>query len=317
MTLRGVFAAAAALALALAGLPVFFPSPALAGEEPVSTVEHRALVARISPGHYRRGRGTPAEFITSQLGNFHPVVRAIHWLVPERARRDYFDFGANDDGAREVIARFMQDAQRGWDWRARRREITLPRLDPDVPDWSRAAVFTGEIPLDRDDAAPAGRTVWRVAHDGAFFRWRVDVADADIQSVRPRPYEADSVECFIKDDPLLGRYWEIVAGPDGGVFSASHQYSRVSGLRATQVDAGPSRMDVRATAIPGGYRIEGAFPFSALSRTERSLPYPGARLEFMLVRTDARDSGGVDKSAPVPLLYDGHNLFGYVTAVLE
>lgn len=285
----------------------------------VSTPEHRALVAQISPGHYRRGKDTPAEFVTSQLAHFHPVVRAIHWLLPERMRRDYFDFGANDVAARELIERFRADAERGWAWKAPRREIALPflpRLAEREADWEKALTFRGEIPLDRDDLAPSGETVWRVAHDGEYFRWRVDVRDADLRYARPRPYKADSIECFIKSDPRLGQYWEVVVGPDGALFTASHQLSRESGLRSTEQWIAPERLAVSGAPIPGGYRVEGAFPFCALARTDGSLPFAGARLEFMLVRTDAKGDD-VAKSAPTPLLYDGHNVFGYLTAILE
>lgn len=48
----------------------------------------------ISPGYYYRGKGTPAEFITSQLGYNNNIVKALNLLIPERLDRgDYLPEG--------------------------------------------------------------------------------------------------------------------------------------------------------------------------------------------------------------------------------
>ncbi|UKI32073.1 MAG: hypothetical protein L6W00_00060 [Lentisphaeria bacterium] len=70
----------------------------------MSLPEDRELVQSVSPEFYHRGKGTPAEFITSGLGYYNEVIRAIHRLIPERMRRDYFRGAATLDDAREKSA---------------------------------------------------------------------------------------------------------------------------------------------------------------------------------------------------------------------
>ena len=107
MNRRLLFPTAALLFLAAAG----------AEELPMSLPEDRELVQSVSPEFYHRGKGTPAEFITSGLGYYNEVIRAIHRLIPERMRRDYFRGAATLDDAREKVRAFRENAIRGFAWK--------------------------------------------------------------------------------------------------------------------------------------------------------------------------------------------------------
>lgn len=278
--------------------------------------EDQVLIDEISPNYYFRGKGTPAEYVTSQLGYFHPVVRAMHFLSRKRLIRDSFTFGTTPEAARKVIETFQNDAKRGWEWSEKRREVVIPRSPDGKPDWKNALTFRGEIPLDTAGREPEGGTVWQVTADGNFLYFKIKVEDADVHIDPVRPFDADSIEIFIKGDTELLFYWELVASAGGPDFAGTHQFSPVLGIRAYYADARPDRMFLKGEKTQNGFSVECRFPFFALPRLDRALPFEGAKIEFMFVRTDGL-GGKVTKSAPVPLLYDGHNLFGYIIGTLE
>lgn len=294
---------------------LFFSVAAGAEELPMSLPEDRELVQSVSPGFYHRGKGTPAEFITSGLGYYNEVIRAIHRLIPERMRRDYFRGAATLDDARETVRTFRENALRGFAWKEPRRRVTIPRVKNPADRWSGALVLRGEIPLDTPGTA-TGNALWMVSYDDQYLYLRAEVEDAGIQLNSKRPYEADSIEFFLRGSRRLTSYWEIVAAPEVPPFVGLHFFSRTLGLHVTQFDARPSALQITSGRTPGGFFAECAFPFAAFHRLDRPLPFSGGVLEFMFVRTDLQP-GGVRKTAPVPLLYDGHNLFGYLIGVLE
>lgn len=293
-----------------------FAAGLFAEDLPMSLPEDRELVRSVSPGFYHRGKGTPAEFVTSQLGYYNEVVRAIHRLIPERMRRDYYQTeAATLESARRTVKRYRDDSIRGFEWKEPRRCVVIPRVREAGNKWSAALILHGEIPLDTPGRA-SGDTVWKICYDEQFLYLRADVADADIRVNPVRPYEADSIEFFIRGSRKLWNYWEIVAAPGVPPVVAVHVFSPVFGQRLTQFGIRPEALRITSGRTVRGFFAECTFPFSALPRLDRHLPYSGGELEFMFVRTDLRN-GRIHKSSPVPLLYDGHNVFGYMIGVLE
>ena len=270
------------------------------------------LGCSISPGYYYRGKGTPAEFITSQLGYNNDIVKALNLLIPERLDRgDYLPEGSSKKGAREIVRKFREEADRGFAWKTPRMKMRIPRSSS----WERTALLHGEVPLDTV-AKPQGRTLWKLRYNEQFLYAKAEVVDDDLRLDHIRPYNADSVELFVKYDPNLFGYWEMVASPGVSPFSSRHSFSPVMGLRVTQQNVFPVGSVIKARKTEKGYEAEFRLPFSALARLDGALPRSGAVLELMFVRTDLGHSG-YRKTAPVPLLYDGHNIFGYIQAELE
>ena len=294
---------------------LLFPAAAGAEELPMSLPEDRELVQSVRPEFYHRGKGTPAEFITSGLGYYNEVIRAIHRLIPERMRRDYFRGAATLDDAREKVRAFRENAIRGFAWQEPRRRVTIPRVKNPADRWSSALVLRGEIPLDTPGKA-TGNAVWMVCYDNQYLHLRAEVDDTELQLNSKRPYEADSIEIFLRGSRRLTSYWEIVAAPEVPPLVGFHLFSRTLGLHVSQFDARPRALRITSGRTPCGFFAECAFPFVALHRLDRPLPFSGGELEFIFVRTDLQPEG-VRKTAPVPLLYDGHNIFGYLIGILE
>lgn len=269
------------------------------------------LVRSISPGYYRQGKGTPAEYITGQLGFMNDIVKALNILMPERLDRgDYLPGGRSVSGARDLVRAFKADADRGFAWKTPRKEVVIPCSSS----WDQSLVLKGEVPLD-SETAPCGDTLWQLRYDRNFLYAKVTVTDTDSHFRKERAYEADSIELFIKDDPQLDEYWELVAAPGAAPFTSRHFRPAAQGARLSQHKKFPKGLLVQSAASKDGFTAEFRFPFFALARLDRALPFDGAELELMLVRTNL-DHGKYTKSAPVPLLYDGHNLFGFIRATL-
>lgn len=261
--------------------------------------------------YYKKGKGTPAEYITGQLGFMNDVVKALNILMPERLDRgDYLPDGSSVSGARKLVRAFKADAERGLAWKTPRKTIVIPYSTT----WEKALVLKGEVPLD-SETAPRGDTLWQLRYDQDFLYAKITVTDHDRHFRKIRPYEADSIELFIKDDPHLDGYWELVMAPGAEPFSSRHVRTAAQGTRLTQAKKFPRGIRLHSEVTPNGFTAEFRFPFFALTRMDRALPFDGAELELMLVRTNL-DHGKYTKSAPVPLLYDGHNLFGYMQAKL-
>ena len=75
---------------------------------------------------------------------------------------------------------------------------------------------------------------------------------------------------------------------------------------------------LRAASIENGkLNYEMAIPLAALygEWNLRGIR-PGDEFEFMPIRCD-RNASGFRKTTPVPLLYDGHNIYGYIRGVFQ
>lgn len=288
-----------------------------------SQADDRALVATISPSFYYRGKGTPAEFITNTLGAGQPK-KAIYLLMPERFSREYIDFDYSREGARKIIAGYIKDAERGFSWPEKKRETVIPAtavkpvIDGNIGtgEWSSAQVFKGEIPLDAAGVAPSGNTLWRVMYDREYLYFCAEVVDRDIRcDVAKFLFNGDSLEIFVLPDKEMQTYWEVILAPDGREFIAWHMVNPFGGHNSRN-NIRPEKLQTAIKRTSDGFAVEAAIPFSALPTLGKSLPAAGATVYFMMVRTN-RDGDHYSRSAPVPLLYDGHNIFGYIRGTLQ
>ena len=144
---------------------------------------------------------------------------------------------------------------------------------------------------------------------------RLATAGAKIFAGHAATHLPDSAELFLLPEETLNSYWEVIVSPPSNRYTAWHTLGKY-GLRSSFPTA-PRNLKTASRRTPRGYCVEIAFPFSALPSLSESLPYPGAVLHLMACRTDLQDGGNLIFSAPVPLLYGGHNIYGYIKAVLQ
>lgn len=287
-----------------------------------ATAEDRAMVAAVCPSYYERGKGTAAEFVTNTLSAGIPK-RAVYLLLPERFEKEYTNFGCSKEAARQVIGQFKTDADRGFRWTVKNREIIIPiAIRPPVIDgelsqdeWTGAAKLQGEMLLDDGDAVPSGNTVWQVMYDREYLYFSVFFPDRDIRTGDKEIYHGDSLEMFVMPDRLMRTYWEVILSPDGRRFTAWHMASDHGGFTSRR-NIRPEKLRTAVKKYPEGFAAEIAFPFSALPTLGKSLPFSGATVDFMMVRTNL-DGGVIRRTVPVPLLYDGHNFAGYIRGNLK
>lgn len=123
----------------------------------------------------------------------------------------------------------------------------------------------------------------------------------------------DAAEIFLLSDPRIPCYREIVINGSGCVLSALHTKRRGEIYLNCRREA-PERISTAAGSDPqGGWCFEAAVPFAELPGYFRgNPPRSGEELRLALVRT--RDGGFF---SAFPLLYSGHNLYGYAAAKLE
>lgn len=288
----------------------------------VGSEEDRRMISILAPAYYLRGKGSPAEFITNNL-SAGEAKRAIYYLQPERLRREYFSFGDSPEAARKVLRKFVADAERGFMWKREnltvelRRTGKVPEIDGIIApgEWAAAGVLYGEVPLDIDGEAK-GATRWMCMYDERFLYLAAVIPDDDIVNDESIIYNGDSVEFFIMPDLDMRGYWEFIVSPGNRAFSAWHLANDHGGFISRR-DVRPRSALIAGKPHAGGYAVELALPFSALPvLAEQALPYDGAVIRIMMLRTDM-SHGKYRKSAPVPLLYDGHNFAGYINAVLK
>lgn len=305
------------LLLFAAALLGAFPSPGYTPEE-----EALARELAADPGIRDRARGTPAEFMANQRG----------WM--EDGARALLDGSASPERKARIVAlysRILRDIRRGLDWKEPRRQVEIPhlpqalRIDGAIApgEWAGALLFEGEYPLDGTRKLPGTATRWRVGWHGEMFCVAAEFRDPEVTSYDYTGFEpgetpmylGDALELFLRpteDSPL---YYEFLVNPSGKLWALAHvndprgSWIRIADRRATGARAAAER-------TPEGFRVELAVPLAELCGPGlRRSPGAGDTFTFMMVRTD-RTSGVYRRAVPVPLLYEGHNIFGYIRARL-
>lgn len=306
-----VLAAAAALLL--------FPGCRGGGESFTAAEEREALRIANDPTVYERGKGTAAEFITNKC--YHPgITCSIVRSGP--GRRDYAE-------CVRKVAGFAADMERGFAWREPRRRIRIPelaaapRLDgvPETDEWHGALTFHGEYPLDatRKNEEPS---IWRFGHRegvlyiAAEFRDHTPEVRRGLSQKSPEPlYTGDSLELFLRPDNRHPCYYELLVNPAGELWTMRHAAKETGSWRILD-ESFDSDLRAATCIAPEGYSIELAVPLERLyAASPGETIRPGAEFSLMPVRTDRSGTQWL-RSVPVPLLYDGHNLFGYMVAEL-
>lgn len=265
--------------------------------------------------------GTPSEYAVRTAKNW--FMRCAFYRLDGSAVRPAVERQCRSDAeARKRIRMLSEDVRRGRNWKLPQPELVVPfagavRIDGIISpeEYTRSVRLEGEIPVNEQTVKAGGGHRWYFAWDNRFFYFAAEISDQDIQLRKERPYEADSVELFLLPEPSLNSYWEIVVSPSGERFCAWHTLGKY-GLRSSFFIE-PGSLKTAARRSGSGYCVEIAFPFSALPSLSKQLPYNGATVFLMTCRTDWQKNGGVAITAPVPLLYGGHNIYGYIKVTLK
>lgn len=289
-----------------------------------ATPEARDLaLARSIRGVYRTlPEDSPARYAADQIASrfwYSLELGRLEGTIPATARQL--------EEARARLGEIRDELDRGRRWTIRPPRWRIPYLAvPPVIDgkwsgaeWEKALEIHAEYPLNSTQACTlSGR--WRVGYDrknlyiSARFpekiRQTYPVSDA---SGAPQPWDGDAVEIFLLTDPRLPCYREIVINGSGCVLSALHTKRRGEIYLNFRREP-PERIPAAAGSDPqGGWYFEAAVPFAELPGYFRgNPPRSGEELRLALVRTR---NGGFFSA--FPLLYSGHNLYGYATAELE
>ena len=264
---------------------------------------------------FQARRGSPAEYMAKSVKFGYNRIRLAtltgNWSPCSPAQ------------LRDLLGDLLRDIRIGRSWKCELQPVTVPYVSrPPVingtmekQEWKNALSFHGAYLLNSslwlDD-----RSTWEIMYDNEFLYFAADFFDAHIVNNSPqKPYNDDSLELFIMPDKRLNTYIEMVFSPDGGRYTKWCGQTRQSPFEIEEFH--PVRLESAVKKRPDGFSIEGKIGFSELpGYLLGNPPRPGQFLNFMMVRTN-RDSGDdYRRSTPVPFLYDGHNIFGYLTAVL-
>ena len=188
--------------------------------------------------------------------------------------------------------------------------------DLDSPAWAQALSFNGEFPLETTEMKDSG-IKWKIMWDEDFLYAAAALPDQSIKSIeygksQLGPWNADCLELFVMPSLRLKAYWEIVVNPAGNVFRGLHSNSRNGGFSPGPMEP-LEGLRASVKVLKDSYVVEIAVPFHEMPNYMLgNKPEPGQTVYFTMVRTDDGR-----KSSLRPLLYDGHNVFGYILGSLE
>ena len=282
----------------------------LAGCTADFTPEDEALALRVAndPSFYQSGRGTPAEFMTNKCEYDGITCRTVR----NGPGDDYVYCAAK-------LAGIYRDAQLGFAWTEPQPRWNLPELAAapridglvSAAEWSGARLCSGEFPLSETIRREHAPSRWYFGvRNGTFYAAAV-FADREITVFRdraqgtPEPlYLADCFELFLRPDLRSREYYEILVNPEGAFWCMRQKFRETGSWDTLDADCNPG-ITAAARRIPGGWSVEAAVSLTAVKA--------GAEFSFVAVRIDS-DGGELRRSAPVPILYDGHNVFGHIVA---
>ena len=280
-----------------------------------------ALAARMSDELYRQGKGTPAEFASNQLASHEAWVYKRILLGRYKA-----DDKPAQQVARTYATTLLADIDHGLAWPQRERpSLDLPHIAhaPTIDgvlnedEWRGALTLHGEYLLGHLEPHAAS-TLWQLCWDEQYLYVAGRFADARITSIpfvaeqQRYPWDGDVCELFVLPDRRLKAYWEVVVSPDASVVDGLHLNNSAGGW-VPGLDETLRGLRVATARTVDGYAVEMAVPFGELPGYMRdNRPHAGETIELTAIRID----DGV-RSACAPLLYDGHNIFGYARCTLR
>lgn len=278
--------------------------------------QDRLLADSFTRQLYDMGKGTPWEYAGNRIGSRDTYISKrilTRQFIP--ATPDVYV------SSQDNMLRLKEDIQRGKNWPFKQSiQVELPFLNSDKdlwPDWTKALEFKGEYPIGEVGIIQPD-TSWMVGWDYNYLFVKAEFHDHNIVSVSDNPerntsiWHGDALEIFVRSEPRLRCYWEIVINPNGEVYDGIQQNNRWGGFIGNPDDS-MNYLEKRIEIFEYGYSIELAIPWKELpGYMKGNRPNKGDRITFMLIRCD-----NGKQSSCVPLLYGGHNIFGYINAILK
>ena len=133
----------------------------------------------------------------------------------------------------------------------------------------------------------------------------------------PGPYmysnsgSGDAFEVFIRPDLKKPFYVEVQVNADGMIWPLLHKLEPVGSWQVVNSEITDHSIAAKASRTGDGFLLELRIPFKLL---------PGLDLNhfsFMLLRTHRDRKGNCWSSAVCPLLYNAHNVYGFIPARIK
>ncbi len=294
---------------------------ALLGASCVGThPDDAALAAKVNRELFLKGKNTPAEYATDKIGS-HPT------FVSKRILGGELTSGKDGtrEGARAAMNELLADIDKGFNWPVKvppqfdlPHATAKPVIDGELGDgaWKDALTFTGEYPLSSMEKSEYA-IVWKLMWDEDYLYAGAVIPDASIVSVdfdevnKKYPWDADVLELFVMPERRPKSYWEVVVNPGNKIVDGLHTYNLVAWPNGLAEDM--RGLVTKTKLSPDSYTVEAALPFKEMpGYTRGNQPKVGESLYLVMVRiNDGR------RMAFIPLLYDGHNIFGYPQFTLK
>lgn len=287
---------------------------AASGQGSGLSTEDQVLAQRIAadadPDLYQQGKGSAAEFISNRFY----TLRSARWTVRDRKERNNIPY----PNAVKHLAEFHRLLEEGKNWKVQSPPVCIPFFRvPPVPDgliseaeWAEALKFAGEYRI--GDSAPDSERCdsrWLAGRYENDLYIGAEFSDEDLHPLsgtsfdEPEPiYQGDCLEIFIRPDVEALYYREYLVNPQGKHWSLHHKASPFGQWDVLNPAADDS-IAVGCTTTSRGFRIEVKIP----------LDVPEAKCwSLIMVRCNRDKAGSFHYSTPVPLLYDPHNIYGYM-----
>ena len=286
-----------------------------------TTPEDVALANKATDELYLKGKNTPAECATDKL-NSHPAWVYKRILLGKYKRGDEEALNT----ARTYMNELFSDIDKGFNWPVKEQQkfdlpyaYKKPALDGTLEGngWNGALTFHGEYPpgsLKKNDAP----SVWKICWDEEFLYFGARFQDTDLKQIdydpvnKKFPWDGDALEIFVLPDRRLKAYWEVIVNPGNKVVDWLH-LNNSYGYWVIGTDDKIHGLKTSTKITKDGFLVEAAIPFRELPGYMRgNPPKAGESINLVMVRTN-----NGRQSVIVPLLYDGHNIFGYPEFTLK
>ena len=213
----------------------------------------------------------------------------------------------------------------GQNWPIKKREeFSIPYApkapelngNPDSSEWQPGLQFKNEYKLNELTQIASG-IKWQLLWDKKYLYISISIPDDKLVSIKYNreqnkyPWDGDCIEIFIMPSLRLKTYWEIVVNPDGHLVDGLH-CSKKSGYVVSRLEEDMNGLKIFTKKVAGGFVVQLKIPFTELPNYMLgNKPVSGQFVYLSLLRIN----NGQRYSAR-PLLYDGHNIFGYFKALL-
>ena len=281
-------------------------------------------IAKITtPDIYEIYKGTPAEYVAKKFYG----LGYMRWSVREPSvYPQYYHEGV------PKLAEFYDQLHKadGWKFKAALTDIPVLGKSPVIDGrlereegWNDGKLYKGEYILDNQTADPGNSaTRWMIGVDKEAFYLAFRCQDCDIipfcgtreifSGRRKDPvYDGDAFEVFIRPDLKKPFYVEVQVNADGMIWPLLHKLEPVGSWQVVNSEITDHSIAAKASRTGDGFLLELRIPFKLL---------PGLDLDhfsFMLLRTHRDRKGNCWSSAVCPLLYNAHNVYGFIPARIK